>query len=188
MAFFAPLTDSIVRLMRSGRQGDSTWIATSSGIAPGVSTRRLVKSKSVWEAEGKETSISLNPISQSILKKRHFSSPFCYSKDHQPVAQTNRRDAKSIALSKYWQRKIHTIGSGLLWLPSRRLVSSHRGAFSIVFEGHCRLGKLRGGKGLYFFQGSLSLGLGEYKVSVAYSIQHTVHQCKRTTEQRTWAS
>ena len=38
---------------------------------------RRVKLKSVSEEEGKEISISLKPMSQSNLKKRHFSSPFC---------------------------------------------------------------------------------------------------------------
>lgn len=50
-----------------------------------------------------------------------------------------------------------TIGSGRLWLPSRRSVANHRGALSITLSGHCRLGRFKGLKGLYFFEGSLSL-------------------------------
>lgn len=51
----------------------------------------------------------------------------------------------------------HTIGSTKLWLPSRKSVDSHRGAFSIVLDGHCLFGRLIGGNFLYFTDGSLSL-------------------------------
>lgn len=69
----------------------------------------------------------------------------------------------SNAAYKSWEWEMRTIGSGLLWLPSRRLVSSQRGAFVMDFEGHCRSGRLRGGKGLYFFHGSLSLVAGRVR-------------------------
>jgi hypothetical protein len=59
IAFVAPLTDSTVGLISSSRHGDRTCSHTSSGTVPGVSIRRRVKSKSVLDAEGKETSISL---------------------------------------------------------------------------------------------------------------------------------
>ena len=61
MTFFAPLTASNVRSISSGRHWVSTWIATPSGIAP-VSMIERTKSKSVCDAEGKATSISLKPI------------------------------------------------------------------------------------------------------------------------------
>ena len=48
-------------------------MATSSGTSP-PSMRRRVKSNSIWEAEGKPTSISLNPILTSISKNSIFSS------------------------------------------------------------------------------------------------------------------
>ena len=51
----------------------STCIVTSSGIIS-LSIRALVKLNSVSEAAGKPTSISLKPISTSILKKSSFSS------------------------------------------------------------------------------------------------------------------
>lgn len=82
-AFLAPLRDSTVLVINSSRHGERTWSHTSSGTAPGVSTRRRVKSKSVCEAEGKETSISLYPSSQSILKYDHFWSPSCCPSDQQ---------------------------------------------------------------------------------------------------------
>lgn len=51
----------------------------------------------------------------------------------------------------------HTMGSTKLWLPSRKSVASHLGGLVMVLEGHCLLSSLRGGNGLYFFEGSLSL-------------------------------
>src|SRR5687767_14604302 len=77
MAFLAPTEASTVRRMSSSRQGDRVCSQTSSGTTPGVSIRRRVKSKSVCDAEGKETSISLYPRSTSILKYFHFVSLFC---------------------------------------------------------------------------------------------------------------
>ncbi|KAH3670585.1 hypothetical protein OGAPHI_001100 [Ogataea philodendri] len=71
VARLAPVRDSIVRLISSGRHGERTWIDTSSGA---VSTQNRVKSKSICEAEGNATSISLNPISTSFLKYTFFSS------------------------------------------------------------------------------------------------------------------
>lgn len=50
-----------------------------------------------------------------------------------------------------------TIGSTNDWLPSRKSVESHLGAFVIVLFGHWRSGKLTGGNGLYFVAGFLSL-------------------------------
>ena len=54
----APTSDWTVRSMRSSRAWVSTEICTSSGIRPpSISSR--TKSKSVWLADGKPTSISL---------------------------------------------------------------------------------------------------------------------------------
>ena len=50
--------DSKVRSISSGRACVSTWIVTSSGIRSS-STSWRTKSKSVWLADGKPTSISL---------------------------------------------------------------------------------------------------------------------------------
>jgi hypothetical protein len=61
------------------------------------------------------------------------------------------------------------MGSGLLWFPSRRLVSSHLGALSRILEGHWRSGRLRGGKALYFVHGSLSLGLAGIGLARSWS-------------------
>ena len=61
MTLFAPFTASKVRSISSGRHCVSTWIATSSGILPPSMIERT-KSKSVCEAEGKATSISLKPM------------------------------------------------------------------------------------------------------------------------------
>lgn len=49
------------------------------------------------------------------------------------------------------------MGSTKLWFPSLRSVESHRGGFSIVLVGHCRLGISRGLNLRYFLEGSLSL-------------------------------
>src|SRR3954453_15664434 len=51
--------------MRSGRHWVRTWIVTSSGIRS-CSMRSRTKSKSGWLADGKPTSISLNPICTSV--------------------------------------------------------------------------------------------------------------------------
>ena len=58
MAFGAPSQATKVRSISSGRHCVSTWMVTSSGIAPSVMISRT-KSKSVWLADGKPTSISL---------------------------------------------------------------------------------------------------------------------------------
>lgn len=50
-----------------------------------------------------------------------------------------------------------TMGSTKLWFPSRKSVDSHLGGFSIVLLGHCLFSSFRGGNGLYFVEGSLSL-------------------------------
>ena len=66
MARRAPTIDSYVRRIRSSRHCVRTWIVTSSGIRSSSMIWRT-KSKSGWEAEGKPTSISLNPISTSWM-------------------------------------------------------------------------------------------------------------------------
>ena len=65
MARGAPTSDSKVRSMSSSRHWTSTWMVTSSGIRPSSMIWRW-KSKSVWEAEGNPTSISLNPMSTRV--------------------------------------------------------------------------------------------------------------------------
>lgn len=62
-----------------------------------------------------------------------------------------------------------TMGSGRLWLPSRKSVASQRGALSITLLGHWRLGRSNGLKGLYFVEGSLSLW--ETEISLEMSDQ-----------------
>ena len=58
LARWAPTRLSAVRAMRSSRAWVSTEICTSSGMRSSVTSLRT-KSKSVWEADGKPTSISL---------------------------------------------------------------------------------------------------------------------------------
>ena len=58
MARCAPASDCTVRSMSSSRAWVSTEICTSSGTRP-PSMRLRTKSKSVWLADGKPTSISL---------------------------------------------------------------------------------------------------------------------------------
>ena len=58
IALCAPCSASKVRSISSGRHCDSTWIDTSSGTAPSLMISRT-KSKSVCDAAGKPTSISL---------------------------------------------------------------------------------------------------------------------------------
>ena len=64
MARSQPVRASKLREMSSDRDCVRTWTQTSSGISPS-SIKRRQKSKSGAEAEGKPTSISLNPISTS---------------------------------------------------------------------------------------------------------------------------
>ena len=59
--------------MSSCRHCTSTWISTSSGIMFSSMIRRW-KSKSVCDAEGKPTSISLNPTSTSVWNSASFRS------------------------------------------------------------------------------------------------------------------
>jgi len=79
MAFFAPRSDSMVRRMRCSRACVSTTSVTSSGTWPS-SIRVRTKSKSVCEAEGNATSISLKPMSHSVRKRRSFFSTLIGSK------------------------------------------------------------------------------------------------------------
>ena len=58
MASRAPASDCTVRSMSSSRAWVSTEMRTSGGIAS-LSMRLRMKSKSVWLAAGKPTSISL---------------------------------------------------------------------------------------------------------------------------------
>jgi hypothetical protein len=69
MARLAPRQASKVRSISSGRLCVRTWMVTSSGIIF-FSMSSRTKSKSVSEAAGKPTSISLKPISQSSLNIR----------------------------------------------------------------------------------------------------------------------
>src|SRR5471032_309389 len=71
MARLAPAADSTVRRINSSRDWVSTTMVTSSGMRFS-STSLRTKSKSVCEAEGKPTSISLTPILISNSKKRNF--------------------------------------------------------------------------------------------------------------------
>ncbi len=70
---FAPRTESKVRRISSSRDCVRTWIVTSSGIKSS-STSLRTKSKSVCDAEGNPTSISLNPIFTSCRNMRSFRS------------------------------------------------------------------------------------------------------------------
>ena len=71
MAFLAPTSDSKVRSMKSSRACTSTWSQTSSG-ARFSSMRRRLKVNSVFEAEGKPTSISLKPHFTRVWKSSSF--------------------------------------------------------------------------------------------------------------------
>ena len=51
------------------------------------------------------------------------------------------------------------MGSTKLWLPSLRSVDSHRGGLSRVLLGHERFSSFSGSNFLYFFHGSLSIGM-----------------------------
>ena len=51
-------------------------------------------------------------------------------------------------------------------MRGRSRFTSHRGCLVRVFEGHCRLGRLTGGNGLYFCEGSLSIGMVNDEVLV----------------------
>ena len=69
IARFAPRSESNVRSIRSSRACVSTSIVTSSGMwPPSISSR--TKLKSVSDADGNATSISLKPIATSVLNIR----------------------------------------------------------------------------------------------------------------------
>ncbi len=67
----APRTLSNVRWISSSRAWVRTWIVTSSGTRFS-SIKSRTKSKSGCEAEGKPTSISLNPMRTSTSKRRRL--------------------------------------------------------------------------------------------------------------------
>ncbi len=71
----APLTASTVRRIRCSRAWVMTMMVTSSGMRSS-SMRRRTKSKSVCEAAGKPTSISLKPMRTSSKKSFILRSPF----------------------------------------------------------------------------------------------------------------
>ncbi|MDQ1103463.1 hypothetical protein QE405_000747 [Nocardioides zeae] len=99
--------------MRSSRAWVSTEIRTSSGTRSSSISWRT-KSKSVWLAAGKPTSISLKPM------------------------RTSRSNIERL--------RAGVIGSIRAWLPSRRSVESHRGAWVIFRSGHVRSGTVTGSK------------------------------------------
>ena len=66
---FAPFMASKVRAISGSRAWVSTWIVTSSGTRSSSISRRT-KSKSVCDAEGKPTSISLKPMRTSSWNMR----------------------------------------------------------------------------------------------------------------------
>ena len=71
IARLAPRSDSYVRSICSGRACVSTWMTTSSGMRlRSISSR--TKSKSVCDAAGKPTSISLKPVRTSRSNMRRL--------------------------------------------------------------------------------------------------------------------
>ena len=69
MAFLVPCNDSMVRSIKCSLAWVKTCTVTSSGMwPPSINSRK--KLKSVSEAEGKPTSISLKPIATRILNMR----------------------------------------------------------------------------------------------------------------------
>ena len=75
MTFFAPTSDSTVRSIKSSRACTSTCNHTSSGAWPFSMSRRL-KANSVFDADGKPTSISLKPIFTSVWNNSNFCDTF----------------------------------------------------------------------------------------------------------------
>ena len=71
MTFFAPTSDSTVRSIKSSRACTSTWSHTSSGARFSSMSRRL-KVNSVFDADGKPTSISLKPVFTSVWNNSSF--------------------------------------------------------------------------------------------------------------------
>ena len=71
MTRFAPMSDSMVRSIKSSRACTSTCNHTSSGAWPFSMSKRL-KANSVFDADGKPTSISLKPIFTSVWNNSSF--------------------------------------------------------------------------------------------------------------------
>ena len=114
MARLAPLSDSKVRVIRSSRAWVSTWMVTSSGMwPPSISSR--TKSKSVCEADGKATSISLKPTSQSVLNMRILRSAFIGSNSAWLPSRRSvliQIGALSMSLPGHWRSVSMTAGKG----------------------------------------------------------------------------
>src|ERR1700745_843768 len=79
----------------------------------------------------------------------------------------------SISLKPHWTRAFKSpsswltfMGTARAWLPSRRSTLHQRGAAVRTRLGHCRSGKLTGGNGRYFLDGSLSMVVFSYGGSV----------------------
>src|ERR1035437_5981353 len=75
MTRFAPTSDSMVRSIKSSRAGTSTWTHTSPGPRFSSMSRRL-NVNSVFDADGKPTSISLKPIFTSVWNNSSFCETF----------------------------------------------------------------------------------------------------------------
>ena len=75
IAFFAPTNDSTVRSIKSSRACTSTCNHTSSGAWFFSMSKRL-KLNSVFDADGKPTSISLKPILTSVWNNSNFCDTF----------------------------------------------------------------------------------------------------------------
>ena len=108
----APRTDSMVRRMRSSRAWVSTWMVTSAGMWP-PSMRVRTKSKSVCEADGKPTSISLKPISHTVRNMRILRSTFIGSNSAWLPSRRSvliQTGARSMTLFGHW-RSASAIGA-----------------------------------------------------------------------------
>src|SRR5450755_3812143 len=75
IAFFAPTSDSTVRSIKSSRACTSTCNHTSSDAWPFSMSKRL-KANSVFDADGKPTSISLKPVFTSVWNNSNFCETF----------------------------------------------------------------------------------------------------------------
>ncbi len=114
MACGAPRKDSKVRRIRSSRAWVMTWMQTSSGMRR-CSMSWRTKSKSVCEAEGNATSISLKPSATSRSKNRALRSAFMGSiKAWLPSRRSveHQRGARVSVRAGHWRSGRDTAGKG----------------------------------------------------------------------------
>src|SRR5690242_11379090 len=118
MTFFAPMSDSTVRSIKSSRACTSTWSHTSSGTRFSSMSRRL-NVNSVLDADGKPTSISLKPIFTSVWNNSSFCDTFIGTASAWLPSRKSTLHQRGAAVSTrlgHWRSANATGGNGRYFL------------------------------------------------------------------------